>query len=507
MEQNRDRNAKAQLEFLNRTVPIELNAEIVLPDYKSEISRLLWVRPIFSAPVRFIGGGKADLSGSVRYQVLYVGPDRQLYSTEWEDRYTFSVPFDTAGYDVAGGTELSVELMPENATGRVLAPRKLALRCRLHARVRGYADRHLGCRLTDVDEARVLRLCGMCECGRIYTAVGEPVELCDEIALDGQGEVRVILAEGSVFLPEASAGEGNVRCRGEVIVKLLCCNEGEEQGEPFTAVRRIPFEESVAMEGVSPECGAFATGYLGELRTSVEEGRIALSTEMTLAATAQGSAPVYYTKDVFAPGMSAECRSVREDLRQPQGCFLKHVSTSGDLSLAEAGIPEGATVTDVTAQARLDEPKHENGKTLLSGELDCRVLYRVGDEYAVASVHLPCRVALEADFGQTCVLALVPMCRARMERERLFVDAELQLCLRAEKLMTVEAISEARFSEAPKPRRADVELFYPTVGDTLWSVGKRYGVSPAGIALANGIHDDDLDSAAAFSDVRCLLIP
>ena len=69
MERNEERNGRVQLEFTDKTQPVELAAEITLPDYRSEISRLLWVRPTFLPPTHFVGGGKAALSGPVRYNI------------------------------------------------------------------------------------------------------------------------------------------------------------------------------------------------------------------------------------------------------------------------------------------------------------------------------------------------------------------------------------------------------------------------------------------------------
>ena len=47
MEQNEDLRGRIQPEMMDRTQPLEIAAEFTLPDYRSEISRLLWVRPTF----------------------------------------------------------------------------------------------------------------------------------------------------------------------------------------------------------------------------------------------------------------------------------------------------------------------------------------------------------------------------------------------------------------------------------------------------------------------------
>ena len=71
MEQNEDLRGRIQPEMMDRTQPLEIAAEFTLPDYRSEISRLLWVRPTLLPPERFIGGGKAEFSAPVLFEVLF----------------------------------------------------------------------------------------------------------------------------------------------------------------------------------------------------------------------------------------------------------------------------------------------------------------------------------------------------------------------------------------------------------------------------------------------------
>jgi hypothetical protein len=55
--------------------------------------------------------------------------------------------------------------------------------------------------------------------------------------------------------------------------------------------------------------------------------------------------------------------------------------------------------------------------------------------------------------------------------------------------------------------RADLEICYPASGETLWDVGKRYGISPDTLADANGLCADAPGDADSLRDVRYLLIP
>ena len=216
---NEEQNGRVQLQYADRTQPVEVSAEITLPDYRCEISRLLWVRPIFMPPSRFVGGTKTDFSGPVCYRILYVGPDGALYGAESEGSYAFSLPKEGAeGFDLAEGTEASVDVVPDAVISRVTGPRKISVRCRLHARVQAYANKNLTPRLRGegAESDNVYRLCDATENGRMMTSEVERVHLEDELIPEGStsDELRLITAHGSVFLPEVTAAEDGVRCKG-----------------------------------------------------------------------------------------------------------------------------------------------------------------------------------------------------------------------------------------------------------------------------------------------------
>jgi hypothetical protein len=101
----------------------------------------------------------------------------------------------------------------------------------------------------------------------------------------------------------------------------------------------------------------------------------------------------------------------------------------------------------------------------------------------------------------------VPILRARVDGDKLRVDAELALCVRGERESTVTLLEEVEVLGQEQMPRLDVEICYPAPADTLWELGKRYAVSPDRIAAANGLAGCDVSLASSLQGVRCLLIP
>jgi hypothetical protein len=205
--------------------------------------------------------------------------------------------------------------------------------------------------------------------------------------------------------------------------------------------------------------------------------------------------------------MRAECRFAEKRINGAGLCRNRHFTVSGDLSYAEAGVPAGAVILDGVAEAEIKECRCEQDRALLSGEICCRALYRLGGEFGVCEVRFPFRHAEDGVTERVEGTCSVPVLRLTGERDRLHMDAELQLALRAGGCRSVRMLAEASFSPAPAVGRGDVELCYPAAGDTLWEIGKKYSVSPEAIAALNGRSAEDPGDPASLSGVKFLMIP
>jgi hypothetical protein len=114
---------------------------------------------------------------------------------------------------------------------------------------------------------------------------------------------------------------------------------------------------------------------------------------------------------------------------------------------------------------------------------------------------------LDGATDDTVLAASVPLVRVTPVREGWRVDAEVQLALRGVCREKRRVLTEASFSEVERLPRADVEICYPAPGETLWEVGKRYGISPDELAGANGLSAEDPNGAGTLAGVKYLMIP
>ena len=488
----------------------ELASDFSLPDYQPEIKRLLRVRAIVSPPDKYIGAGNAEFSGTVDYSILYCGNDGALYCAGESGEYKFSVPIEmTSDFELNEGLTCDMDVTPEMTVGRVAAPRKLSVKCRLRARVRIWGVK------TIQDPASgqkndIQRLCGQAESARCFVGMGDALALGDEILLDaGSADLRVISAESQVFVTEALAGSGVVNCRGEVCLKLLCCHENTAE-LPTVQLRRIPFTQAVLTDGVEVNCDCCADGVTSELHITVEEGRILCEVTLRLRVRAQRNETVSFTRDLYSVSAECETHTAQYDLPRALKCINGNFSLNQTLPLEEIGIRQGMTPIDITLSPSVTSLECDHGKCYLNGRCRAHVILTDGEELSAQEFDLPFRYETDSSGAEVSDYDAVvdPIsCRTRVDGERISVDAELAVSLATRTNSYVEMLTDAKFGEEISRPGAVYTVCYPSREDTLWSVAKRYHRAVNSISQINNLANSPAaDSRESLMGVRYLLV-
>jgi len=456
----------------------EVSAEVSLPDYRPEVKRLVRVNATVTPPARYVGATSTELSGTVDFCILYTGNDGALYSTTHTSEYRIALPVDLPSDALLGdGLVCDADVLPEPCPARVLAPRKLSIKCRLRARMRIYGMRQIeNGDLTAGIAAE--KLYGSCNTSELFSGVGEPLLLHDEIVCDTQSEdMRVVCADGQVFVLEATAGSGCVNCRGEVALKLLCAHDATGL-PPSQLMRRIPFDGSVEVDGCEVNCAASAFGICTDVSVSVEDGRILCDLSLVLQTRAQRDRNLTYVRDAYALDSVSDGKTDFLKLPQSRSCVCANFSLGQTLTAEEAGLRQGATVVDALLIPLSTELAQDNGRDILTGR--CRIHLTLCDdagEISSQEIEVPFRYeaeATETPFADSLVHVSPISCRARADGERLGIDAELAVSLMTRTETPIQYLSACTVGEKCQKAEGEYTICFPAPSDTLWSVAKRY---------------------------------
>ncbi len=527
-----------QVPVLDRTLTTEVVGDFSLPDYQPEIKRLLRIGVNVLPPNRFAGNGGMELGGSLDYYVLYMGHDNELYCAPLSAEYRLEV---NAGEEARSSLSAIGEPMvctcdttTETPIGRVTAPRRLNIRCKLKAEVKLYGECPLGVDTADRDEHTEM-LPGEAEVARLYWGLGDALPLQDDLILPpGEGgEWRVVCAEGQILMSEAAPAQGMVNTRGDVLVKLSLCPA--ESAEAFASdvaeekpasnltilQRKIPFAQAIDMEGVTPACTATARGYCTEISVQMEEGHVHLDLGVVTEVRAQKNETIPYVKDLYSTRRESTCRYVDYPTEKAVRALNGNFTLSDSLPLSEVGMDPAARIADVTAVAIPTQltTDPEKGRCVWSGICRCHLLLLREGEYTAADMELPFRyefddpALLRGDNHESNGITdvdgsmTVVTCRARMDGERVGVDAEVGVSLRTHRPAPLVALSEVIAGDTVTRRRGEYVVCFPAPTDTLWSVAKRYHAPMAALTAANNLSAGaDADTAASLADVNYLIV-
>lgn len=505
--------ARMQALISEKQIVTEINEDFSLPDYQPEIKRLLRVRATVSLPDTYVGAGAAECSGKIDYSILYCGNDGALYCTNQTGEYRFSSPLELPrDFELGEGLVCDVESSPELLSGRVIAPRRLSVKCRLRSCVRLYGTRVIGERMQELGGLECLH--GEGDCARLFLGTGEPLRLAEEILCDARdGELRVVFGEGEVFLTEAIAGSGCVNCRGELCLKLVCAKEEqteEQETVPQVVLRRIPFTQTVTADGVEVNCDACARGICSDLSITVEEGRILCEATVALSVRAQRNERVPFIRDLYSTERGCEPTYATVKFPTALKCFNGNFSLNTTLSRDEAGIHPNASVVDSSASAVIGTVEAERGKYYLNGK--CRVQVILSESGELTSQEFEAPFRYECEGGREApvssdVSAEVISCRVRLDGDRAFLDAEIALAAALRGETEERLVLDAAFGEAFSAKASVCTVCYPSSEDTLWSVARRYHCSSEELAVRNGLPAAPAaDADDSLAGARFLLI-
>lgn len=489
----------------------DLAGDFVLPEYRPEIQRLLDARVTVSPADVYLSAAGCEVGGTVEYRILYCGGDGALYATSETAEYRLTLPLNLpSDARPEEGIACDVSVHAEAPLCRVTGPRKLSVRCRLHADVQILGTRTPEEMLEGDPQTRETLL-GSAECMHAFVGRGELLTLADEITLEGtSADLRVIAAEGKVFVTDAEASSGSVLAMGEVALRLLYSNEGEP-GSVSTIQRRIPFRASIPTEGVEVNCEATAFGVCRDCSITVEEQRILCEVGVLLSARAQRNETVPFVKDAYSTTAVCENQYRTIPFRRAEKCLNGNFTHGVNLPLSETGVRPSQNVVEVSADALIDRVENERGRCYLLGRCLCHLLLWEAGEWSTAELETPFRYETDAPRGKVDgwqAVAEVINARARSDGESISLDAEIALSasLWSEDSLTHLALS--REGEAISAGQGDGwTVCYPAGEDTLWSVAARYHRPIGEILERNGIPGAPVaDARESLEGISYLLI-
>ncbi len=497
-----ERPKKLQLPICDKTVLTELSEDFTLPDYRPEIRRLLRITPTVSPASHYVSRGLAEFAGNIDWRVLYVGADGEIAEAKLASPYEVAYEFENAdGLDVDSFAADAVT--PENVVGRVTAPRRLSIRCRLKHRITVCGEKNSELEIAGgAPSESIKKLTRTLPVNKVVSGTDDSVELEHVFSL-GEGS-KAVSARANAVMDNAEADGIGIVCRGTACLKLLYLDSAQK---PQVLEQRLSFTSnaSAEVEGDGWSCRAFGT--VTDISVDQNEGDVTCRLRIAVCAEAQKNLPIRFTADIFST--SYECDKTVEALELPCSLLCNCYSFVHDGSAKIDGLPQGARVIDSDCSAEATELILEKGGHVLVGNCRYNVLFEGDDEYSVREIELPfrCELGSGADLPSEFYSDIsVLSCRVRPEGENYAFSAELSAALRACSESETESVSLAAFDGERSTSRAAFTVAYTSAGDTLWAIAKKYAADPTALAESNSLRVPDPAAPDSLANVKYLVI-
>ena len=494
-----------------RTFVSELSKDYSLPDYQPEIKRLLKISANILPPKTDFGMNDAVFSGNIDYYVLYLGVDNQMYCAPISDEYSINMPLEGNRWgDYLDGF---VDVLPENISGRVTAPRKISIRSRIKTVADVFSNIYASQSFADsIGDESIKKLQGKVLSASMDRVLSDTVNIGDEIILDSRdGDVRVICADGKVMLSEVKGNNNEAILRGDAYVKILACRE--EAGEPYVIYRKLPIFASVPLKGADISSSVSGRGYINELSVVVDEGRITLDVGVIFDCTAIKNVPVEYTKDMYSTACATRCEYKGYDVVSDRGAMNCNFTSSETRTLDELGLDASSKLLDVTGCAFVDSVTLDENKMKVAGKIKYNCLMENADEYSLREIEMPFSYLTDSKRGakNNFVTAEVVSTRGKVDGERMSLDSEISLTCKAYDSCGISTLEAMHFGEGVDTAQNQFVVIFPSREDSVWSVAKKNYVSPERILEANDgiasrLEGAELDDPKTLSSVHHIII-
>ncbi len=474
----------------------ESTGEYTLPDYMPEVRRVLRLDADTSVSGQYENGDKTSVGGETRYRLVYTDADGNMASAPLEGTFEGSIPLPQ-------GAPMMVWSRPENVTCRLGGPRRISLKTGVSLHPHAY--RRIGFQAPGVPEVAgktELLHHPMSVATTEFFHAGD-IALTDSVKAEEGSEV--LTYDGQVLIRQVKCETDEVCVRGEVWLTALCNNTAKK---PYTTGCKIPFEETLHCDGVTPEFTGIARANCHLLSCEITEGtggcNLIFDVSLNIDGMAAKNTVVEVVTDLYATAYEMKPKSERARGRCYPLLQMANFTVDGGARYEDLGCADTLQPVDARAQVVSSVCTADGAGVLVEGEVRVSCILACEPEdggYRSECFTMPYKVRVacgeplpygtELSCDVTCV-----SCRVRRDGAKIGADVELGILLIGCLYETADIITSAEpDADAPVPvREGEIIAAYLADGDSLWSVGKRYHVPLSEMVFANSLPDEALDT-------------
>jgi len=499
----------------------ESSLDYSLPDYLGDVKKILSVSASTVPSGKFASDGEVNFSGVVSYDILYADSEGKLTGVTVSSDYDISVPIDADAY-----LDSMAESRVASVAVRLTGPRKLTAKAAVSNNVKISLDEAISCSgdaFADGNLPETSHRAVRVEKSRFaVSSEREYAEEAERLSGVTPDEIEVIATSGAVRILESDAVDGGVRVRGELIITSIV--RSAEQ-PPFAIKKAIPFEETVNLDGLTPDMKIMADGYITSVTTGVSEDAdgsvITVNAISELYCTASENAEIEIITDAYLKNRNTNAKYEDVEYSKVVCMNTSEEQFSVSQNRGEIGCEGIRELLTLSADIRSFEKNTTSTGFSLSGEaafygVACEINEDNTPSYIPVKFTAPFSASVncgtQIPSGASLEVSLTPIdCDVTLDAERLSVNCYVKIGYRVIDTTVVRRMTECYIAgeEEYTPSLSRISVYYPEDDETLFDIAKKFHTTCAKIANDNKLDEAVIamtDTPVSNSNVKKLII-
>ncbi len=475
---------------------IHIENEVILPDYCADIARVVKVEanPKITAKSVYADEGALSVSfdGTALFKVIYTAESGdRLHSAFFSENFSHSFKIQTDKATDPDDIFLHIALSAENVSCRPASPRRMVIRgdlsvlpdIRLNRGIEYFSgDDSESCEVLS-EEARLCTMCGNAEADyTLSEKIPLPRELptadeildcdmryvCESLKItDG----KAVFTATALFTCFYSSSDGNISfCQPLELSQIIDLPDAREasQGE----IRFLP---------TSLRADVDVDNY-GENRV------IAVDFSYTAQVVAFADREIEVAADIFSPTNELDAQYGDFTARAFGAKISEKLPITGTVKLKN---PQITTLEDIKPTAYIRGWVIENGLLSLDGRLNLKMIgvYTGGYDGIEESLDFSAHIKLDELASPQCDLN-VSVCEVDCVPSGSVIEIRADVIISGSAFSQIptHCVRDVTLGEKKKsPVRPPIILYYPSSGESLWDIAKKYSLPQKLIRDFNGM--------------------
>lgn len=446
-----------------------VESDIPLPAGR-DAQRILYAQGAIQNQASHCVDGQVQAEGTLTLHLLCLGKDNLPFGMQAATQYSHTVPLA----DVREGMEADIR------------PQLLDLRCTLRDQ-RVHMDAVAELNTVASDSASMLALSDVAGVNGLqrqfaeadigdWRLIGTESRRMHELVA-APGVQQVLLFSGATQVNSIDLGETSATVTGTLFLSVLYL---DEDGQYTHLNQQIPLQDTIPLELDPRDCVQVLVDADAEeigIALSAEPGMLELDVAVYLKAHCIGHAHMQALADAYAPDTNMTVRQEQVEQMSVVGGTSRVCNFTEGIRIPDT-MPEAFRAVFAMARPTVLGVVSDNGQLSIDGIFITAIVYQTDDGSTLGfEEDVPFTCTLDAPYMADAEVA-VNMLEVRTSGSGRMLTVNYSVETRAllRELQSVTVAVDAEEAE-PRARENGILVNYASEGETLWDIGKRFGVS------------------------------